>query len=635
MNYSFQGRQPPSQLQAMVANNNVVLEDHEWYADSVANAHITHELENLQIQQPFQHNEAVGVGNGTALAIANTGSAILSSPNSQFHLKNVLHCPKAAANLISIQRFCLDNDCIFILTATHYFILDLQTQTLLLEGESENGMYPLRFGKEKKTHKSNKPFTAMLGIRTSSLVWHHRLGHPSSEIVNRVINNNKLPISSSDLNTTLCSSCQMGKGKKQPFCASNRVTTSPLHLIHTDIWTSPITSITGFKYYIAFIDDFSRYTWIYPLHQKSETFATFVKFKDLVENQFSTKIKQLQSDGGGEYTSVQFQTFLTQHGINFRKTCPYTSPQNGLAERKLRHILETGLTLLVHSHLSNKYWVDSFLTAVYTINRLPTSILNHLSPYEKLFQHPPDYQKFRVFGCLCYPLLRPFGLHKLESRSKPCIFLGYQYAGYKCLDPVTNRAYLSRHVVFDESSFPAKDQAATLLPSQLSSSGESPSTFLSLPLLNISSTAPATPSPPHTILQPPSTVVLPPALPQPHTEPPSSDIPQPQNSSTPQSVHHLPPFTIFSPPAPLSITEPTPASHCPDLPSSAPTFPTHSAPDSSLPSSSLPANQIVQHQLSHPMTTRSQSGTLKPTQFPGFKLYHSRYPFLGYLSSFP
>ena len=80
-------------------------------------------------------------------------------------------------------------------------------------------------------------------------------------------------------------------------------------------------------------------------------FANFVKFKLLVENQFSSKIKQIQSDGGREYVSNQFQTFLTNHGILHRKSCPYTSQQNGLVERKLRHILETGLTLLAFSSI--------------------------------------------------------------------------------------------------------------------------------------------------------------------------------------------------------------------------------------------------------------------------------------------
>jgi transposase InsO family protein len=91
--------------------------------------------------------------------------------------------------------------------------------------------------------------------------------------------------------------------------------------------------------------------------------SLFKQFKVLAETQFCCKIKQLQSDGGGEFTSLRFQQLLSLNGIIHRKSCPHTSQQNGLAERKLRHILETGLTLLAHSGLSNKYWVDAFLTA--------------------------------------------------------------------------------------------------------------------------------------------------------------------------------------------------------------------------------------------------------------------------------
>jgi hypothetical protein len=335
MDYSFQGRRPPSQLQAMVAQS--AYADQEWYADSAANAHITPDLDNLTIQQPLQTSDAVGVGNGSTLAIANSGSTTFHSHKTDFHLKNVLHCPKAAANLISIQQFCNDNDCYFILTATHFYIFDLQTHKILLQGRSENGMYPLRFG--EKSHRGNKAFTAMLGIKTSSLVWHFRLGHPSSDVVTRVVQGNNLPLSHSDFNkSVICSSCQLGKGKKLSFYASTRISSSPLELIHTDLWTSPVLSISGYKYYIVFVDDYSRFTWIYPLHTKAEMFETFVKFKLLVENSFTTKIKHLQSDGGGEFTSRIFQSFLTNHGIGYRKTCPYTSPQNGIAERKLRHI---------------------------------------------------------------------------------------------------------------------------------------------------------------------------------------------------------------------------------------------------------------------------------------------------------
>ena len=88
----------------------------------------------------------------------------------------------------------------------------------------------------------------------------------------------------------------MSKSKKQP---SNRISHSPLDFIHSDIWTSHVQSINGYKYYVIFVDDWSRFKWIYPLHHKFEVFENFFKFKLLVENQFSYKIKQFQSDGRG------------------------------------------------------------------------------------------------------------------------------------------------------------------------------------------------------------------------------------------------------------------------------------------------------------------------------------------------
>jgi hypothetical protein len=91
---------------------------------------------------------------------------------------------------------------------------------------------------------------------------------------------------------------------------------------------------------------------MYPLYQKSDVFNYFVQFKNFVENLFSCTIKQFQSDGGGEYMSHQFTSFLTTHGIYHRVTCPHTPEQNGISERKHRHIMEVGLSLLAQSHLN-------------------------------------------------------------------------------------------------------------------------------------------------------------------------------------------------------------------------------------------------------------------------------------------
>jgi hypothetical protein len=217
MDYSYQGKHPPPQLAAMAAQTNATFEDQPWFADSGANTHITNDLENLSIQQPFQSDDTVAVGNGTGLTIENTGSSTLqSSSNSTFHLNKVLHCPQATANLLSIQCFCLDNDCYFILTAHYFYVKDYQTHAVLLEGRSENGLYPLRL--QRSSLRDHHSFTAFLGIKTSSMGWHFRLGHPSFDVVFRIIKKFDLPLSFKNINKdVICSSCQLGKANDNPF----------------------------------------------------------------------------------------------------------------------------------------------------------------------------------------------------------------------------------------------------------------------------------------------------------------------------------------------------------------------------------------------------------------------------------
>lgn len=137
-------------------------------------------------------------------------------------------------------------------------------------------------------------------------------------------------------------------------------------------------------------------------------------------------------------------------------SCPYTPEQNGCAERKHRHLVETDLTLLFNANMPLKYWANAFATATYLINKHPNKQLQLTSPWQKLFKHPPAYSSLRVFGCACYPWLQPYTPHKLDTRSKRCVFLGYtlNHKGYQCLDTTTGRIYISRHVIFNEEFFP-------------------------------------------------------------------------------------------------------------------------------------------------------------------------------------
>ena len=113
------------------------------------------------------------------------------------------------------------------------------------------------------------------------------------------------------------------------------------------------------------------------------------------------------------------------------------------------------ITLLVDSGLPSKFWVDTVLTVAFLINRLPSAKLNNTFPYQVLYNSKSDYTHLKIFGCLCFPWLRPYIKYKLQSRSIPCVFIGYRssFKCYCCLHPKTVRVYTTRHVIFDENQF--------------------------------------------------------------------------------------------------------------------------------------------------------------------------------------
>lgn len=200
------------------------------------------------------------------------------------------------------------------------------------------------------------------------------------------------------------------------------------------------------------------------MQKKSDVSILFPQLKTLVEKYHNTPLISLFTDNGGEY--IALTKYLQDQGISHFTTPPHTPEQNGVAERRHRHIVETVLSLLHHAQLPLTFWSHAFQTTDYLINRLPTSILHHISPYEKLYNNSPTYTKLKPFGCLCYPWLRPYAATKLHPRSAKCIFLGYSPSkfAFKCYDPSTHKLYHSRHVEFIESIFPYHSTSPSLLP---------------------------------------------------------------------------------------------------------------------------------------------------------------------------
>lgn len=241
-------------------------------------------------------------------------------------------------------------------------------------------------------------------------LWHNRLGHPCPNVLTRVLRTCNLSFKNSGLPLN-CTPCKIEKSHKLPISTSKTVYLTPFELVTSDVLGPSHVLSNGYAYYVSFVNLHSRFTWMYFLKNKSEVPRCFAHFYKMVQVQFGQHIKMLQTDGGGEFRSLS--TELTRLGIQHRVTCPHTSEQNGVVERRHRHIVEMELTLLAKASMPLKYWSDAFSHMVHLINRFPTPVLQHLSPYEKLYKGQSDYARLKVFGNVCFPHLRSFQQHKL------------------------------------------------------------------------------------------------------------------------------------------------------------------------------------------------------------------------------
>jgi len=229
-----------------------------------------------------------------------------------------------------------------------------------------------------------------LSLSSSSFyLWHSRLGHVSSSRLRFLASTGALGnLKTYDISD--CSRCKLAKFSTLPFNRSISVSSSSFDLIHSDVWgPSPVAIKGGSRYYVSFIDNHTRYCWVYLMKHCSELFEIYAAFPALIKTQHSAVIKCFRCDLGGEYTSNKFCQMLALDGTIHQNSCTNTLEQNSVAERKHRHIVETARSLLLSAFVPSEFWGEAVLTGVSLINTILSSHSSGLSLFEKLYGYCP------------------------------------------------------------------------------------------------------------------------------------------------------------------------------------------------------------------------------------------------------
>jgi transposase InsO family protein len=410
--------------------------------------------------------KSVTLANGSLSKAVGSGTTHLSP---DIELSSVLHVPGFPFNLLSISKITKALNCSVSFYPSLCIFQDLKTRRMIGMGHEVDGLYYLDLAPPSRALQSS----------TSALQWHCRLGHPSLSTLKHQVPSlrHQLVVS--------CEACQLSKHHRASF--PSRVVprvSSPFELVHSDVW-GPITTVSNkFHYFVTFVDDFSRMTWLFLMKNRSELFAIFQIFRNMIKTQFAQKIRILRSDNAKEYMSHSFASYLSNKGIIHQTSCAHTPQQNGVAERKNRHLLDVTRCLLSQMHVPKQFWTEAVLTACYLINRMPSSVLEGASPHSLLYPSSSPFSlPLKVFGCVCYVHNLGPGFDKLDPHATKCVFLGYSTTqkGYRCYSPVLRRYFTCADVTFDES-LPYFRATTSLSDSSLASDVASPPLPVPLPL---------------------------------------------------------------------------------------------------------------------------------------------------------
>ena len=428
-----------------------------FMGDSGCNYHITKEnddrLENVKILSGEDAVIRLAGSNQTMIATKQGDLPIISIINKKpikGVLKDVLFVPEADQNFFSTTRFMSQGK------ETRgkdgvYSIYDTSGQ-LIIQGNIINKKIILKFQLQERKQ-------SMAGVSSSEsksigTVWHERFGHMNGVYVEKMPKlSTGMPTSLKVIeNITNCDTCANAKQKRSEHNSKRLRATRILERIYCDIM-GKITPMAEDEslYILVLVDDWSRYVVIYNLRSKDEASDKIMLYIRRVQSKFNFKVAEIRCDNGTEFVNRKLQTFCDEEGIELDLVPPETPELVAVVERKNGTLGDRIRALLDNSHVPIEWWNFAAETAVYLINRSPTSALPNQTPYELWHGCKPDVSRLRIFGSLARVWIPPKKRTKWKARSWKGIMVGYTRTGYLIYNVRTRETVKTCNVNIDES----------------------------------------------------------------------------------------------------------------------------------------------------------------------------------------
>ena len=423
-------------------------ESSDWFVDNGATVHVTKDRQIFKEFREFNEKREIKTAKGNLEAVGEGTVPVEMLIKGRWHQKkllNVWYVPNISRNLFSVTAAHDKNkDSCFVSrpTSCHFKI----NGRIVMVGnrEFEGGLFKAALRTKSQTQEVNS-----LSDDLMLQLYHERMAHQNKHHVKKLIER-ELGIKVRADNET-CEGCIYGKAHRLKFGTRVRAT-APGELIHCDVCGPfEMPSFRGYRYFVLFKDDFSRYRRVYFMKEKSEVSSKLEEMLAEARTSGNT-VKELLSDNGLEFDNEKVRKILQQHGVKQRLITPYTPQQNGCAERDNRTLVEAARAMLyAHSNLPKRLWAELVNTAAYIINRTGVSAVEGKSPFELWFGKKPSIKHLKVIGTTCYAYIPEQKRKKLDKKALKCILIGYNGDdSYRLWHQESGDTKISRDVRFDK-----------------------------------------------------------------------------------------------------------------------------------------------------------------------------------------